>query len=150
MRSIACPTINACLKALADTKLTLLHLHTLERPFLDQFKDFSAPVINYSVKTSGIPVAEVRKVYSQAIAGGVDEVDFDKLTTEEIRKQWTLAREQAGSKYIITPGCSVPDASTAAELARMPGGGWGEGGMQHCGRFDVSVVASMIVCSRFT
>jgi hypothetical protein len=50
----------------------------------------------------------------------VDEVDFDKLTTEEIRKQWTLAREQAGSKYIITPGCSVPDASTAAELARMP------------------------------
>jgi uroporphyrinogen decarboxylase len=108
------------LAALADTKLTLLHLHTLERPFLDQFKDFSAPVINYSVKTSGIPVAEVRKVYSQAIAGGVDEVDFDKLTTEEIRKQWTLAREQAGSKYIITPGCSVPDASTAAELGRMP------------------------------
>ncbi len=108
------------LAALADSKLTLLHLHTLERPYLDQFKDFSAPVINYSVKTSGIPVAELRKVYSQAIAGGVDEVDFDKLTTEEIRKQWTLAREQAGSKYIITPGCSVPDASTGAELARMP------------------------------
>jgi uroporphyrinogen decarboxylase len=107
------------LAALADTKLTLLHLHTLERPYLDQFKDFQAPVINYSVKTSGIPIAEVRKEYSQAIAGGVDEVDFDKLTTEEIRKQWTLAREQAGSKYIITPGCSVPDASTDAELARM-------------------------------
>ena len=70
------------LAALADTKLTLLHLHTLERPYLEQFKDFSAPVINSSVKTSGIPVAEVRKVYSQAIAGGVDEVDFDKLTTE--------------------------------------------------------------------
>ena len=79
----------------------------------------STLVINYSVKTSGIPIAEVRKEYSQAIAGGVDEVDFDKLTTEEIRKQWTLAREQAGSKYIITPGCSVPDASTDAELARM-------------------------------
>ena len=106
--------------ALADSKLTLLHLHTLERPYLDQFRDFSAPVINYSVKTSGIPVADVRKIYSQAIAGGVDEVDFDKLTTEEIRKQWTLAREQAGGKYIITPGCSVPDASTNAELARMP------------------------------
>jgi uroporphyrinogen decarboxylase len=108
------------LAALADTKLTLLHLHTLERPYLDQFKDFQAPVINYSVKTSGIPIAEVRKDYSQAIAGGVDEVDFDKLTTEEIRKQWMLAREEAGSKYIITPGCSVPDASTDAELARMP------------------------------
>ncbi len=56
----------------------------------------------------------------KAIAGGVDEVDFDRLTTEEIRQQWKSAREQAGSKYIITPGCSVPDASTDAELARMP------------------------------
>jgi len=107
------------LTALADTRLTLLHLHTLEKPYLDQFRGFQAPVINYSVKTSGIPITEVREIYSQPIAGGVDEVDFDRLTTEEIRKQWTLAREQAGSKYIITPGCSVPDASTDAELARM-------------------------------
>jgi uroporphyrinogen decarboxylase len=108
------------LAALAGSKLTMLHLHTLERPYLDQFRDFQAPVINYSVKTSGIPIAEVRKAYSQAIAGGVDEVDFDRLTTEEIRQQWKSAREQAGSKYIITPGCSVPNSSTGAELARMP------------------------------
>ncbi len=108
------------LAALADTKLTFLHLHTLERPYIEQFRDFAAPVINYSVKTSGIPIAEMRKSYSQPIAGGVDEVDFDHLTTEDIRRQWTLAREQAGSKYIITPGCSVPDASTDAELSRMP------------------------------
>jgi uroporphyrinogen decarboxylase len=108
------------LAALADTKLTMLHLHTLERPYLNQFEDFQAPVINYSVKTSGIPIAELRKSYSQPIAGGVDEVGFDRLTTEEIRQQWKSAREQAGSKYIITPGCSVPDASTDAELARMP------------------------------
>ena len=107
------------LAALAGSKLTLLHLHTLEKPYLDQFRGFHAPVIHYSVKTSGIPMAEVRKVYSQAIAGGVDEVDFDQLTTEEIRKQWMLAREQAGGKYIIAPGCSVPDGSTDAELGRM-------------------------------
>ena len=106
--------------ALADTKLTVLHLHYLERPYLDQFKEFNAPVIQYSVKTSGIPISEVRRQYSQAIAGGVDEVDYDKLTTSEIRKQWTDAREQAGSKYIATPGCSVPDASTPAALARFP------------------------------
>ncbi len=105
--------------ALADTRLSFLHLHFLDRPFLTQFQDFHTPVINYSVKTSGIPVAEVRALYSQAIAGGVDEVDFDKLTTKEIRKQWTAAQAQAGAKYIITPGCSVPDASTDADLARM-------------------------------
>jgi len=105
--------------ALADTKLSLLHLHTLEQAYLGQFQDFNAPVINYSLRTSGIPVAEVRKLYRQAIAGGVDEVDFDKLSTKEIVQQWTSARAAAGSKYLITPGCSVPDASTDADLSRM-------------------------------
>jgi uroporphyrinogen decarboxylase len=48
--------------ALADTKLSVLHLHYLERPYLDQFRDFHAPVLQYSVKTSGISIAEVRKL----------------------------------------------------------------------------------------
>jgi uroporphyrinogen-III decarboxylase len=106
--------------ALADTKLSILHLHYLERPYLDQFKDFNAPVIQYSVKTSGIPISEVRKRYSQPIAGGVDEIDFEKLTTTEMRTQWTEARKEAGTKYIAAPGCSVPNSSTPEELARFP------------------------------
>ncbi len=106
--------------ALADTKLTILHLHYLEKPYLDQFRDFNAPVLQYSVKTSGIPISEVRKKYSQPIAGGVDEIDYEKLTTAEMRKQWSEARTQAGTKYIAAPGCSVPDSSTPEELARFP------------------------------
>lgn len=106
--------------ALADTKLSVLHLHYLERPYLDQFKDFNAPVIQYSVKTSGIPISDVRKQYSQPIAGGVDEIDFEKLTTTEMRAQWTEARKEAGTKYIAAPGCSVPNSSTPEELARFP------------------------------
>jgi uroporphyrinogen decarboxylase len=106
--------------ALADTKLTVLHLHYLERPYIDQFKDFNAPVIQYSVKTSGIPISEIRAQFSQPIAGGVDEIDYEKLTAEEIRKQWKQAREQAGAKYIAAPGCSVPNASTPEELSRFP------------------------------
>jgi uroporphyrinogen decarboxylase len=106
--------------ALADTRLTVLHLHYLERPYLDQFTDLKAPVVQYSVKASGIPISEMRKHFSQPILGGVDEIDFDKLTTPEMRKQWTAAREQAGSKYIAAPGCSVPNASTPEQLARFP------------------------------
>jgi uroporphyrinogen decarboxylase len=108
------------LHALADTKLTVLHLHYLESPYLDQFKDFNAPVLQYSVKTSGIPIAEVRRKYSQPILGGVDETDYRKLTTEEIRAQWKEARTQAGAKYIAAPGCSVPNDSTPNDLARFP------------------------------
>jgi hypothetical protein len=37
-----------------------------------------------------------------------------------MRQQWTEARQQAGAKYIAAPGCSVPDASTPAELQRFP------------------------------
>jgi uroporphyrinogen-III decarboxylase len=106
--------------ALADTKLTVLHLHTLERPYLGLFRDYRAPVIQHSVKVSGISIAEVRKLYPQTIMGGVDEIDFRKLSMEEIRREWMAAREQAGSKYIIAPGCSIPDDSTAEELARFP------------------------------
>jgi uroporphyrinogen decarboxylase len=106
--------------ALADTKLTVLHLHYLERPYLDEFKDFNAPVLQYSVKTSGIPVSEIRQKYSQPIFGGVDEIDYRKLTTEEIRSQWNDARSQAGAKYIAAPGCSIPDDTTPDELARFP------------------------------
>jgi uroporphyrinogen decarboxylase len=106
--------------ALADTKLSILHLHYLEAPYLDQFMDFNAPVIQYSLKTSGIPISEVRKLYSQPIAGGVDEIDYEKLTVDEIRQQWTEARREAGSKYIAAPGCSVPDNSTSEALMRFP------------------------------
>jgi hypothetical protein len=95
-------------------------LHYLERPFLEQFRDFNAPVIQYSVKTSGIPISEVRKQFSQPIAGGVDEIDYEKLTVADMRKQWTESRQQAGAKYIAAPGCSVSNSLTPAELARFP------------------------------
>lgn len=106
--------------ALADTKLTVLHLHFLERPYLDQFQDFQAPLLQYSVKVSGIPISEVRQQYSQPILGGVDEINFRKLTTEELRSQWTAARSQAGAKYIAAPGCSISNDSTPGELSRFP------------------------------
>ena len=106
--------------ALADTKLSILHLHYLERPYLDQFRDFNAPVIHYSVKTSGIPISEVRKLYLQPLAGGIDEIDYEKLTTDDIRQQWSAAWKQAGSRYIAAPGCSVPNNATPEALARFP------------------------------
>jgi uroporphyrinogen-III decarboxylase len=108
------------LDALAGTKLTILHLHNLDRPYLAQFTDFNAPVLQYSVKESGIPIADARKLYSQVIAAGVDEVDFRKLTSQEMHSQWEAARTSAGARYIAMPGCSVPNNSTPEELSRFP------------------------------
>jgi len=110
--------------ALADSKLTFLHLHNLERPYIDQFKDLHAPVVQYSLKTSGIPVSEIRGQFSQTIAGGVDEVDYEKLTVAEIRKQWTEARSRR-SQYIAAPGWlrfRTPQLPKSSSVFRWP---WG-------------------------
>ena len=77
-------------------------------------------MLQYSIKESGIPIADARKLYSQVIAAGVDEVDFRKLTSQEMQSQWEAARTAAGPKYIAMPGCSVPNNSTPEELARFP------------------------------
>ncbi len=107
------------LDALSDTKLTMLHLHYLDEAFIPQFRDFPAPVINYSVKTSGIPMSTMRKNFKQVLAGGVDEVNYGSLSVHDIREQWRTAQAQAGRKYIITPGCSVPNDTSPASLLRL-------------------------------
>jgi uroporphyrinogen decarboxylase len=98
----------------------ILHLH-VETPYLGTFHNFHAPIINYSMHVSKIPVAEVRKQFpAWVIAGGVDEVNYRKLTAEEMRTQWQAAAQAAGRKYILTPGCSVPNDSSPEELSRLP------------------------------
>jgi hypothetical protein len=106
--------------ALADTKLTVLHLHNLERPFLSEYTDFSFPILQHSIAGSGIQISEVRKLYGQTLLAGVDELHYTKLTEPEIHQQWTDAWKAAGAKYIAGPGCSVPNDSTPMELARFP------------------------------
>ena len=108
------------LEGIGETKLTFLHLH-VQPGYLEFFRDFTAPVINYSLHVSGIPMTEVRKEFPNwVIAGGIDEVNYRRLTADEMRRQWQSAAEAAGRKFILTPGCSVPNDCTAEELARLP------------------------------
>jgi hypothetical protein len=47
-------------------------------------------------------------------------VDYKKLTMADMQREIKEAREAAGPKFILTPGCSVPNDSTHAELMRLP------------------------------
>jgi len=107
------------LKETAGAKLNILHLH-VEPDYADLFHDFDAPVINYSLHVSGVPMAEMRRRYSQVMMGGIDEVHYRTLTIEELRAQWNAASQAAGPKFILTPGCSVPNDSQPEELSRLP------------------------------
>jgi uroporphyrinogen decarboxylase len=98
----------------------ILHLH-VEPSYLSAFRNFKAPIINYSMHVSGISIAEVRKQFpSWVIAGGIDEVHYRDLQPEAMRHQWRDAAGAAGPKFILTPGCSVPNDSTPEELSRLP------------------------------
>jgi uroporphyrinogen decarboxylase len=118
-RRFSSPFDKRLLEAASGSRLTFLHLH-VEEPYLAEFRDFDFPVINYSIKVSGIPVSRVRKMYSSVIAGGIDEVDYKKLTMADMQREIKEAIVAAGPKFILTPGCSVPNDSTHAELMRLP------------------------------
>lgn len=108
------------LQAVSGAPLNVLHLH-VEREYLDQFRDFPVPVLNYSLHVTGIPIAEVRSKFpDRVLAGGIDEVHYKSLNPEEIQTQWRSASRAAGKKFILTPGCSVPNDSSVAELSRLP------------------------------
>jgi uroporphyrinogen decarboxylase len=106
-------------EATSGAKLNILHLH-VQPGYLDFFRDFPAPIVNYSQQVSGIPIADVRRRFSSVIAGGIDEVNFRKLDAAQLRREWKAASQAAGAKFILTPGCSVPNDSAPDELSRLP------------------------------
>jgi uroporphyrinogen decarboxylase len=114
------PSDKKFLAGIAGAKLNILHLH-VKPAYLDQFHDFAFPILNYSDQVSGIPFKTVRSQYPAVVlAGGIDEVNYKSLTKDQIREQWKATAQAAGPKFILTPGCSVPNDSSPAELARLP------------------------------
>jgi hypothetical protein len=51
---------------------------------------------------------------------GLDEERFRSLSVDTVRSEYQRARSEAGKRFILTPGCSVPNDSTDAELLRVP------------------------------
>lgn len=108
------------LDAVRSAPLNVLHLHG-DKVYLDRFyKGFSASAINYSAHGTGVSIAQVRAKYSGVILGGLDEVNYRKLARQDLKRQWIDAKKAAGAKFILTPGCSVPNDSTDEELSVLP------------------------------
>ena len=55
----------------------------------------------------------------RTLLGGLDEKNFRTLDENELKAEWRRAQQQAGTRFILTPGCSVPNDSTDAELNRL-------------------------------
>ncbi|MFB3778377.1 MAG: uroporphyrinogen decarboxylase family protein [Bryobacteraceae bacterium] len=107
------------LEAVASSPLNVLHLHGEKLYFEPFYSGWKASLISYSIHETGKPMAEVRRRYSGVLMGGLDEINFRKLTPEELKQQWQSAQAAAGRRFILSPGCSVPDDTQDEELLRL-------------------------------
>ena len=108
------------LEATAQAPLNTLHLHG-NKVYLDRFyQGWAASAVNYSRQGTGVPISSVRQKYAGVIMGGLDEDHFRSLSPETLRAQYESAGKEAGKRFILAPGCSVPNDSTDAELLRVP------------------------------
>ncbi len=107
------------LEAAPSAPLNTLHLHGRE-VYLDIFYEgWPVSAVNYSHATTGVPLADFRRHYGGVLMGGIDEVSFRQFSEDELRRQWKAASEAAGPKFILAPGCSIPDETTDDEMLRL-------------------------------
>jgi uroporphyrinogen decarboxylase len=112
------------LAAVRSAPLNVLHLHADtaygDKLYLNRFTGaWPAAAINYT-QYAGVPIAALRKQYAGVLMAGLDERKYRKLEVAELKREAGAARAAAGKKFILAPGCSVPNDSTAEELSRLP------------------------------
>jgi uroporphyrinogen decarboxylase len=112
------------LDAVKTAPLNVLHLHTDaasgDKLYASRFyRGWPAAAINYTLHT-GIPIAQMRREYPGVILAGLDERVYRSLTPAQLKEQSAAARAAAGAKFILSPGCSVPNDSADAELELLP------------------------------
>lgn len=105
------------LDAVSGAPLNTLHIHG-DKVYLDRFyKGWHAPVLNYSSHGTGIPLSKARAGFNGVIMGGLDERNFRTLERGSMKRM--VAEARAGSKYIVAPGCSVPNDTKDDEILRL-------------------------------
>ena len=109
------------LDAVKSAPLNVLHAHG-DKVYLDRFlKGWPVAVINYSQHGTGIPLAGARRKTSAVLMGGIDERDYHKTAPDAVKQQIAAARQAAGAKFILAPGCSVDNHTPDAQLKVLPG-----------------------------
>jgi uroporphyrinogen decarboxylase len=114
-RKFSEPFDRMVIDAAQGAELNVLHLHGA-KVYLDLFYSWPVRVIQHSVAATGVSLAAVRRSYSGVLMGGVDEIRFKDLTPEQMRRQVAAARREAGPRWILAPGCSVPNDTPDRQL----------------------------------
>ncbi len=102
--------------------LNVIHLHGERDLMAGLALDYPGAVLSWEDRRTGVRLDDLRaKVPDKAVMGGIDErgaiVKADTAAlTGELRD--ALAQTDGGRRLILAPGCSVPDETPDANLAR--------------------------------
>ena len=109
------------LDAAKNAPVNILHLHG-DKVYLDRFlTGWPQAVIHYSQHGTGVTLRDVRRRYSGALMGGIDERTFRTTTDAQFKQQRQTAIAAVGKSLILAPGCSVPNETTAEDIKRFLG-----------------------------
>lgn len=106
------------LEGAAGAPLNILHLHG-DRVYLDLFWQGWPGAVNYSNFGTGVSLADARRSYSGLLMAGIDERNYRTLSEAQLKQQIQAARQAAGERFLLAPGCSVPNETTDAEMMRL-------------------------------
>lgn len=118
------PFDKSIFEAVRQAPLNVLHLHT-DAKYGDKlyshrfYQGWAAAAINYSTYTY-IGIGEVQKRFGGVVMSGLDERNYRGMTPLDLKREWLTAKNAANKRFILTPGCSVPNDSTDEELSRLP------------------------------
>jgi uroporphyrinogen decarboxylase len=107
------------LEAVRNAPVNVLHLHG-DKVYLNRFLNGWPPaVVHYSQHGTGVAMATLRKQFAGVLMGGVDERTFRQTPNAVFATQIRTAQAAAGPKFILAPGCSVPNETTDEEIRRF-------------------------------
>lgn len=103
----------AALRGAQNGWLNILHLHGERDLMFEMALDYPVQVLNWSDRIAGPSLREARTRTSLTLMGGWNEQTlFSGGHEEEINRQALDAFQQTlGIKFILSPGCSIPDDS---------------------------------------
>lgn len=109
----------SALRGAAGGWLNILHLHGEKGLMFDLALDYPVQVLNWSDRIAGPSLREARTKTSMTLMGGWNEQKlFGGGKEAEINKEGLDAFAQTlGVKFILAPGCSIPDDSDELAMA---------------------------------
>ena len=118
-RKFSEPFDRMVLEAAAGAPLNVLHLHG-DKVYLDHFwKGWPPAAINYSAHETGVPLTAARAKFSGVLLAGIDHRNYRTREVAQLRADAAAAARVCGARFILTPGCSVPNESTPPELEKL-------------------------------